>query len=105
MNAAAIQGFRMIASAMSTTVSDLRDRAHAQVAQYPQYARERFDAYVPVRVKRTIRTKAGVAFQKGDVVIANVATRETFGGRAYVTVWSYWTACDTSVRCADLEIL
>lgn len=102
MNNAALVGMRMVAE--SATIGGLRDRAYAQVAQWPQYTRARFDHYVPIRIKRTVKTKAGIAFRKGEVVLAQTIVRY-YGTKSYVTAWSFSNKVDTSIDVRDFEFL
>lgn len=96
------------------TITILKRDAEAKVAQYPQY-RGHFDNYVLVRVRKRIRTKMGVAFEAGEVSIANPAERintdaPAFGKRKayagpWITVWSARNSVDTSIKKKDLEII
>lgn len=51
------------------TLETLKIRAAAQVAQYAQYAGH-FANYRLARVKRDVRTKMGLAFKRGEFVLA-----------------------------------
>ena len=60
------------------------------------------------RVKRDVRTKLGLAFVRGEYVIATespavIASNgaEALGPR--VTAWSHRNACDTSLNTSDVE--
>lgn len=104
MNNAALLGLREMAALMSVDPAvALRDKAHAQVAQWPQYTRESFDAYVLVRMKRTITTKAGRAFFKGEIAIAKRAFYPEIGER--VAAWSISNRMATVVNEGDVEFL
>lgn len=85
-----------------TTAADLKALANAQNARWPQYAGH-FENYVPVRIKRRIVTKMGLAFEKGELAIArplpnadNDKTR---------TVYSTRNKIDTSIFAKDIEVL
>lgn len=69
-------------------------RAEAQVAAYPQYAGH-FEGYTLVHFTRRVRTKAGVAFEKGDVALLAPRSKQWTAG--YRAVWSLRNAVDTSV--------
>jgi len=75
-------------------------RAARTLAKYPQY-RGHFDNYILVQINRQIKTKFGIAFEKGDYAIARPATsRPEFGSRMtweFRTVWSDRNNIDTSV--------
>lgn len=88
---------------MATDIEILKQRAAAAVAQYPQYTGH-FVNYRLCRVKRTIRTKMGVAFVAGDLAIAAPTSRGIIGDR-YYTVWSSLNHCDTSVPASAVEWL
>jgi hypothetical protein len=77
----------------------LKELAARTVAQYPQYANH-FDGYVAVRIKRDIRTKMGLAFQKGEIAIGRPAAEGD-----YRTVWSAKNKVDTSVRASHVEVV
>lgn len=92
---------------LSATLTSLVATAAAQVAQYSQY-RNHFASYRLVRVKCDVKTKAGLAFARGEFAIATEKKDELPGlpssGR-YVTVWSRRNRIDTSVRVTDVEWL
>ena len=79
----------------------LRKQAAQQVAQYPQYA-GRFDAMVIARAKRDVRTKAGLAMKKGEVVLVEAGV---FGNGEFTTIWSMRNKVHTSVRTRDLVLV
>lgn len=74
--------------------------ANEQNAKYPQY-RGHFDNYVLVRVKRRVKTKLGVAFEKNDIAIADPEVREN----GFRIVYSNMNGVDTSVNERDIEVL
>lgn len=92
---------------LPTTLRHLQDTATAQVAQWPQYAGH-FASYKLVRLKRDVRTKAGLAFKSGEYAIAT-KPREALpalpSSGKFITVWSRRNKVDTSVRVADVEWL
>ncbi len=63
---------------MNTTLKNLREKARTSHAQYPQYAGH-WDGpeWVLVRVTRRIRTKLGVAFERGELALARRTPPET----------------------------
>lgn len=82
-------------------VKALRDAAYAQVKQYPQYTRERFDDYFPVLCKKTVKTKLGIAVKQGEIVLSQL--EQWFEGEKLVTFWSFRNAVDTSVSWSNFE--
>lgn len=92
---------------LSATLNCLKETANAQVARYPQY-KGHFANYRLVRIKCEVKTKAGLAFTRGEYALATPKTDELPGlpssGR-FVTVWSRRNQCDTSVRVSDVEWL
>jgi len=92
---------------MNDIRQQLIDRASASMSQYPQY-KGQFDRYVLCRVKRTIKTKRGVAFTKGEVTICDpdnfpdVGLAEMCNHRS---VWSFTNKCGTLLDNSDLELL
>ncbi len=91
----------------SATLTSLKATAAAQVAAHPQY-RNHFASYRLVRIKCEVKTKAGLAFARGEFAIATEKKDELPGlpssGR-FVTVWSRRNRVDTSVRVSDVEWL
>jgi hypothetical protein len=91
---------------MSTQLENLKTRAAAQVAEYPQYAGH-FDGYVLVRIVKPQRTKMGVAFTLNEIAIARPDVRTIsegrFTGRKMRTVWSMHNKIDTSIPASDVE--
>lgn len=65
-----------------------------------------FDGYVLCRVKKTVKSKMGVAFEKGDLAIMTPFKphdghdRELLG---CMTVYSQRNGCDTVLRPNDVE--
>lgn len=92
---------------LPSTLRHLQDTATAQTAQWPQYAGH-FAGYKLVRIKRDVRTKAGLAFKSGEYAIATkspeVLPALPSSGK-YVTVWSRRNKIDTSIRATALEWL
>lgn len=92
---------------LAATLTSLKATAAAQVARHPQY-KNHFTGYRLVRVKCDVKTKAGLAFARGEFAIATEKKDDLPGlpssGR-YVTVWSRRNQVDTSVRTADVEWL
>lgn len=97
----------MTAIDLQATRESLKSIAAAQVAKYPQY-RNHFAGYRLVRIKADVKTKAGLAFTRGEFAIATEKKDELPGlpssGR-HVTVWSRRNQIDTSVRATDVEWL
>lgn len=76
----------------------LKNLAASTVSQYPQYAGH-FAGYEMCRVKRDVRTKMGLAFRKGEIVIGKRGADHA----EFLTLWSYSNRIDTSVRARDVE--
>lgn len=91
-----------------TDLAELKRQAEAQVAGQPRYA-GMFDRYIPVRLKRTITTKQGVAFEEGEVALAapdSVPVESgPQGGRRGRLVWSMKHQVNAGVYDGDLEFL
>ena len=92
---------------LPATLTTLKTTAAAQVARYPQY-RGHFTSYRLVRVKGDVKTKAGLAFTRGEYAIATEKKDELPGlpsSGKFITVWSRRNQIDTSVRVGDVEWL
>jgi len=92
---------------LGATLKSLKATATAQIAQYPQY-KNHFVGYRLVRVKCDVKTKAGLAFARGEFAIATEKTDELPGlpsSGKFVTVWSRRNKIDTSIRVSDVEWL
>lgn len=96
---------------MSAALNALRQcltvQAAEQVKLYPQY-RGHFDAYRVVQITKLVKTKMGLAFEKGEMAIARPEIRHFFrpdGTQGLsVTVWSMKNRCDVSVPAKHVEI-
>jgi hypothetical protein len=92
---------------LNATKESLKAVATAQVAQCPQY-KDHFANYRLARIKCDVTTKAGLAFRRGEYVLAVEKTDELpnlpSSGK-FVTAWSRRNKIDTSVRIADVEWL
>ena len=83
------------------TVQELRDRAAADMAQWPQY-KGYFDRHQLCTVKRDVRTKLGKAFFKGEVTIFN--PERTFTDEPdYVSVYSFSNKCCTMIKRKSIQ--
>ena len=92
---------------LSATLASLKAVAAAQVSQHPQY-KGHFTSYRLVRLKCDVKTKAGIAFARGEYALATEKKDELPGlpsNGKYVTVWSRRNQVDTSVRVTDVEWL
>ena len=92
---------------LAATMTCLKATAAAQVAQYPQY-KGHFTNYRLVRLKCDVKTKAGLAFARGEYALATEKKDELPGlpsNGKFVTVWSRRNQIDTSVRVTDVEWL
>lgn len=92
---------------LSVILMRLKATAMAQVAQHSQY-KNHFEHYRLVRLTRDVKTKAGLAFAKGEYAIAIEAVDalpHLPSSGKFVTVWSRRNKMDTSVRVADVEWL
>ena len=92
---------------LDATLQSLKATAAAQVAQSPQY-KGHFATYRLVRVTCDVKTKAGLAFSRGEYALATEKKDELPGlpssGR-FVTVWSRKNKIDTNVHTTDVEWL
>lgn len=92
---------------LHATLKHLQNTALEQVAQWPQYAGH-FSGYRLVKIKSEVKTKAGLAFTRGEYALATKRSDELPGlpssGR-FVTVWSRRNKIDTSVRATEVEWL
>jgi hypothetical protein len=82
----------------------LKAAAEARVAQYPQY-KGHFDMYILVCIKRKVKSKSGLAFEKDELAIAKPLAELSTNGKFYYTVWSHRNGVDTSVRDKDVELI
>ena len=92
---------------LAATLNSLMATATAQVAKHPQY-KNHFKTYRLVRIKSDVKTKAGLAFARGEFAIATEKKDELPGlpsSGKFVTVWSRRNQVDTSVRVTDVEWL
>lgn len=83
-------------------------KADALLAKYPQY-KGAFDKYVLVRIKKNVRTKAGLSFSKDEITIAErITSKVECGpneGKEVRFVFSFKTTFTTSVFEKDIEVL
>ena len=89
---------------LTETLATLMASAVARCAPYPQYLGH-FDGYKLARVKRTIVTKMGLAFEAGEIVIASPPAYLGVPGFRTITCWSVRNECDTVVKSWDVEWL
>ena len=80
-----------------TTLAGLKAEAEAAHAQFPQY-KGHWDGWKLARITRRIRTKLGVAFEPGDVVLAKDETiPDPAGDQRAVVAYSFRNKADTSL--------
>jgi hypothetical protein len=79
----------------------VRRNAAQSHTQYPQYEGH-WDSWKPVEVLRRVVTKAGVAFEKGDVSIVEPLSSIT---GEFVTVYSFRNGVDTSIKATYVKRL
>ncbi len=87
------------------TLRHLQSTATDQVAQWSQY-NGHFVGYKLVRLKSDVKTKAGLAFTRGEYAIATPHRNEIPGlpsSGQFVTVWSRRNKVDTSDRVTEVE--
>ncbi len=87
--------------------SSIIESAEQATSQYPQY-RGHWNECKLVRIKRTIKTKLGVAFIKGEVSVAQDAGKGLLPQYAAelagcVSVWSKSNKVDTVLKLKDIE--
>ncbi len=85
-----------------TLLSSLKGQAADRMALYPQYDGY-FDTYVLVQVVRDIRTKLGLAFQRGEYAIMKPI--DPLSLDRDVTVWSTRNASNTGIPRAAIQIV
>ncbi len=86
---------------MQLTLNGILGKARAQVVQYPQYSGAYFQQFTMwVTFKKDVKTKAGLAFKKGEVAPAKFETFD--GGERMLVAWSYRNAIATSVKTKDV---
>lgn len=90
MNAAFASGAS--ADDMLTAIREYAEQTHSE---FPQYAGH-WNDYVLVRITRRVETKAGEAFEAGDVAVARY-DHTIACGWSYCTVYSVRNGVDTSV--------
>lgn len=75
-------------------------------AQYPQY-RNHWDGYGLASITRRSKTKFGVAFEAGDIVLARPENNpaDPYGGRESITCYSFRNGIDTSVLVRNVRRL
>src|SRR5258708_622441 len=83
------------------------ESAEQVTAKYPQY-RGKWNDHKLVRVKRTIKTKLGVAFVAGEVTVAQDATLGLLPQyqdevKGCVSAWSKRNGIDTLLKFKDIE--
>lgn len=95
--------------------AQLRAEAEAAHAQYPQYAGH-WDGWRVAVITKRIRTKFGVAFERGDHVLVSPDTRQErvipkratdpqFETRTVATAYSWRNRIDTSVDARYVQEL
>ena len=83
----------------------LKLQAQRDMARWPQYAGH-FDGYRLCRVKRRIKTKMGLAFEKGEIAIfKDGRASDGVDDGIAVVVYSASNRCDTGVFAKDVEVL
>lgn len=100
------------------TIETMRASAEAAHAQYPQYAGH-WDTWTAGTVTKRIRTKLGVAFEKGDEVLVSPEVREErvtprgpdkflpyeqWPVKPFRTCYSFRNGIDTSVPAEKVEV-
>lgn len=84
----------------------LIQQAESQLSAYPQY-KGHWNNWVVVKVLKTIKTKLGVAFHAGDLVLANPILRTNEyvrrNPKRFVTCYSFRNQCDTSVPLSNVD--
>ena len=99
----------MTKTEVTIKIRNLTKAAAAQVAEYPQYAGH-FEGRRLARVKRSVATKMGHAFAKGELVLATdrmmfPESMDSDASEWTVTAWSMSNAIDTSLKGSDVEWL
>jgi hypothetical protein len=88
--------------------AELIAAAKAAVAAFPQY-RGHFDNYVLVVIRKNVRTKMGLAFERGEYAVARpTAQRIEYGrnaGKYSRIVYSNRNGIDTSILASDYKLV
>lgn len=87
--------------------SSIIESAEQATAKFPQY-RGKWDGHKLIRVKRTIKTKLGVAFVAGELTVAQDATlglqpKYQDEVKGCVSAWSKRNGIDTILKLKDIE--
>jgi hypothetical protein len=112
---------KVVTSSTQSTLDKLatfrRAEAESAHAQYPQYAGH-WNGWRIAEITRTVRTKLGVAFEVGDLVLVSPEVREDkvaprgrneFADYAdwpikqFATAYSYRNGCDTAISVTDVR--
>ncbi len=92
-------------SALEIVRLSLIGAAASQMAAYPQYAGH-FDGYQVARATKTVKTKMGLAWNKGELLIYKTESRDIGRGpEICFTAYSVRNRCDTGIPRACLEML
>lgn len=91
-------------AALSVAHTILKMDADARHAAYPQYAGH-YDGWGVCRVLVRVKTKAGVAFEAGDLAIYKVERRDIAGEPPIaVTLYSNRNGVDTTIGATTREV-
>ncbi len=88
----------------ATVRADLVARATAATAKWPQY-QGYFEFVALGRVKKTIKTKMGLAFDKDEISLVFTADDIDLITPGFTTVWSFKNNVATSVPSHEVELL
>lgn len=109
MSTPAERGMRAarIEAAARKAAEAAREHARERTEGLPQYE-GKFEDWVPVQVKRSVRTKMGLAFKRGEFSIAapdgSFAASDPWTGRQRL-VWSVRNGIQTAVDAEHVEEL
>lgn len=73
-----------------------------QMVQYPQY-KGKFEGYMLGRMRTDLRTKMGLAFRKGEMVIYDPKVERGYGGALNFSVWSMANKISTQIGADMFE--
>jgi hypothetical protein len=91
-------------AALAVAHAVLTGDAIATHSKYPQY-KDHWDGWGLCRVLVRVKTKAGVAFERGDLALYKVERRDTFGEPPLVvTLYSNRNGVDTTIGATIREV-
>ena len=91
-------------AALAVAHAILTDDANEAHAAYPQY-KDHWDGWGLCRLSARIKTKAGIAFERGDLALYKVERRDTPGEPPIVvTLYSNRNGVDTQIGASTVAV-